>query len=165
MSISSVLPVLLIVCITLTVFIPCQSFANMPGELGYVPPEDNVNEPINQVNACDSPVMVALEYQLMGRNDENAKCAQMPFNDGSEISTSLRIPEPTAKIGTIVPKNSLEGIKDQVGFFAGYKVGFEAALNGQPEPPAISGDNYGGLVKDYEAGYFAGLTFQKTLTK
>jgi hypothetical protein len=165
MSISGGLPVLLIVCITVTVFIPCQSFANMPGEPGYVPPEGNINEPINQVNACDSPAMGALEHQLMGRNDENAKCAQMSFNDGSEISTSLRISEPTAKIETIVPKNSLDGIKDQVGFFAGYKVGFEAALNGKPEPPATSGDNYGGLVKGYEAGYFAGLAFQKTLTK
>ena len=50
----------------------------------------------------------------------------MSYNDGSEISTSLRIPEPSARIETIVPKNSLEGIKDQVGFFASYKVGFEA---------------------------------------
>jgi hypothetical protein len=159
-SIFTGLQVLLAVCITVMLLIHLQSFANMPGEPGYVPPEGNVNEPIHQVNACDSPVMGDLEHHLMGISKENAKCAQMSFNVGSEISTSLRIPEPSAKIETIVPNNSLEGIKDQVGFFAGYKVGFEAALNGQPQPPVTSADNYGGLVKGFEAGYFAGLAFQ-----
>jgi hypothetical protein len=30
--------------------------ANMSGEPAYVPPESNINEPVNQVNACDTPV-------------------------------------------------------------------------------------------------------------
>jgi hypothetical protein len=130
----------LTVAITLSLIIPTRAFANTPGEPGYMgplifPPASN-------------------------------KCEQAPFSlpaievcktagDGSSVVASkLQGTKLPGNIEMIIPDDIRKGMTDlQVGFFIGYKVGFEAGINANDKP----GPANAGLGKDYETGHERGV--------
>jgi hypothetical protein len=72
----------------------------------------------------------------------------------SVVASKLQGTKVPGYIETIIPIDIRKGMTDkQVGYFIGYKEGFEAGINAHDKP----GPANAGLGKDYETGHKSGV--------
>jgi hypothetical protein len=146
---SGLMATALSVVTTLIFLVHVDALANVPGEQGYVPPENDNDNPGRKLLA-----MYCSDYSLSRTiaNDPSIKCE--PLSDDSVvIYSSLDLPGLSGKIESRLSQNTEKGITDDLNFFVDHKKGFKAALNGEPEPDETK-------PIGYRAGYFTGSAFQ-----